>query len=188
MKTKACSGFVFLLIGFSLLCCAGYQAQAIVIGSSTDNGNGTFTYSYTVDNTVGAADIFAFSLEFNFPSGQIDWNQLDVAGGGDVTVPNLNWIAQAGVPVIGMSSQDFLSLLTAGDVTTGTSLSGFSFISALAPGSITYYFEFDTVGGSASGNTVGPLAGGASVPDSGSSLAFLSISFGVLASVRRRFK
>ena len=167
------------------LCLTSLPSKAAVSGSSADNGNGTFTYSYIVDNSGGSFDVVDFALDFNFPNAQIDWNQLDVAGGGEVTVANGNWIAEAGIPVIGLSSQDFLSIAPAGDVQVGSSLSGFSFVSALAPGTVAY-FEFGALGESAFGSTVGPavLAG---VPDGSSCLTLLSISLGLVASGRRRF-
>lgn len=180
-------------IALAVICFTTGSAHAVVIGSAVDNGNGTYTYSYTIDNTGGTFDTVAFSLEFSFLSSLIDWNQSDVAGGGDVVVPNLNWIAQAGVPTIGVSAQDFFSIDPSGDVLVGDSLSGFSFISALAPGVITYFFQYGAGGESASGNTVGPVPGGGNtgggggnnVPDAGSSAALLIASFSCVMGLGR---
>ena len=179
-----------VILGCALLCIAPSRSQAILIGMSANNGNGTFTYSYTVDNTSGTFDIVAFSLEFNFLSSLIDWNQLDIAGGGSVNVADVNWIAQAGTsPNVGISSQDFFSINPASDVLMGTSLSGFSFISALAPGSMTYYFEFGASAESASGTTVGPVSAAiASVPDGGSSLALAFVSLSCIFGTGRWLK
>ena len=164
-----------LLLG--LLWCSALPSHATPIGLAVDNGNGTWTYSYTIDNTGGTFDIVAWSLEFNFTSALIDWNQSDTFSGGAVTVPDANWIAQPGIPTFGLSSQDFFSLDPASDVLTGTSLTGFSFISAIAPGSVSYYLEFGANNESQSGFTVGPQASlSASVPEGGSSFLYGLIS------------
>ena len=162
-----------------LLCAGAPSARAILIGSSADNGNGTYTYSYRIDNLAGTFDIVAFSLEFNFLGSQIDWNQMEVGSGGGVNVPNANWIAQTGTPLLGLSAQDFLSIAPAGDVFTGTSLSGFSFTSAFAPGNVTYFYEFGALGESETGLTVGPMAANA-VPEGGSSIAFRGAHFSLV--------
>jgi hypothetical protein len=140
------------------------SANALVSGSSLDNLDGTYTYSYRIDNTAGTFDISAWSLEFPFLLP--DWDPLDTFSGGDVSVPNLSWFASAGIPVSGLSAQDFLSLDPAGDVLVGNSLDGFSFVSAFAPGTIPYH-EFSPLGDSASGNTVGPALRVVAVPDGG---------------------
>lgn len=128
-------------------------AAAAVIGSSAANGDGTFTYSYTVDNALGDFDVAGWSLEFGFATP--DWNQLDVTSGGDVTVPDLGWVADVGIPASGASAQDFLSLDPSSDVVVGAALSGFSFTSTFAPGSVVYR-EFSALGDSVAGTTVGP--------------------------------
>lgn len=126
--------------------------DAAVLVSVTDNG-GNWTYSYTVDNTVGGFDIALWSLELPVLP---DWNQDDTGGGGDVAVPSL-WLAGPGVPLLGVAAQDFISLDPTADVAVGSVLSGYSFTSALGPGSVTY-FEYDPLGSTAaSGLTVGPV-------------------------------
>jgi hypothetical protein len=141
---------------------AASSVSGAVIGSYVDNGNGTFTYSYQVDNSSGLFDVAAWSLEFGFAAP--DWNPLGVPDGGDVTVP-ANWFADAGIPVAGASAQDFLSLDEGSDVLRGAQLGGFSFTSTRLPGSIGYA-EFSAAGESATGTTFGPTT--AVVPEVGS--------------------
>jgi hypothetical protein len=131
------------------------SAPAEVTGSFILNGDGTITYFYEVSNLTGTFDISLWSLEFDFPTP--DWDTLDTFSGGDVSVPNSLWFADAGIPVSGASAQDFLSLDPAGDVLAGTVLAGFSFTSSLPPGPVTYR-EFSATGDSASGTTVGPTS------------------------------
>ena len=138
------------------------SARADVTGTVAANGNGTFTYSYTVDNSSGTFDVAAWSLDFMFTTP--DWDQFDTFSGGDVTVPNLDWLGQAGIPIIGQSAQDFLSLGPAADVAVGSALTGFAFTSAFGPGPVPFY-EYSAVGDSATGTTVGPASAVASVPD-----------------------
>ncbi len=176
----------------SLVCLATAAAALVfpsalragVLGTSLDNGDGTYTYQYSVDNTAGSFDIFAFSLEFNFASSRIDWNQLDTASGGEVSTPNLGWFAQAGTPIQGLSAQDFYDLDPADDIAIGNSLQGFSFTSRLRPGSVTYYYEFGSLGESSSGSTVGPID--FTVPEVSSSLGLLLGAAGWLVALRRR--
>jgi len=136
------------------------RADATILGTATPNGDGTFTYAYSADNSSGAFDVAIWSLEFGIPVP--DWNPLDTAAGGDVSVPNPNWVAGAGIPLLGQSAQDFISI--GDDVLTGGVLGGFSFKSSYAPGHATY-FEYSAGGDSTSGNTIGPAL--ASVPEGG---------------------
>ncbi len=159
------------------------SGQAGIVGSAVANGDGTVTYSYVVDNSAGAFDVFLWSL--NFPFLTPDWNQLDVLSGGDVHVPNANWFANVGVPVTGSSAQDFLSLNPAGDVLVGQSLSGFSFTSHYLPGQIAF-LEFSAAGDSDGGTTIGPAFLSLSVPDGGLRWAeFTLVAAGVLAAAGR---
>lgn len=140
------------------------SARAFVTGSVVDNLDGTYTYSYLVNNSAGTFDIAIWSLEFPFL--MPDWDTFDTLSGGDVTVPNSGWLAGTGVPIAGLSAQDFLSLDPSADVLVGATLGGFSFTSAFAPGTIPFR-EFSALGDSASGTTVGPAERAPSVPDGG---------------------
>lgn len=139
-------------------------ASATIIGTVVDNGDGTHTYSYEVDNSAGAFDVAVWSLEFAFAAP--DWDQLDTFSGGDVSVPNADWFADAGIPVAGLSAQDFVSLDPAGDVLIGNTLAGFSFTSAYQPGLVDWA-EFAATGASASGRTIGPVVHAVPAPGSG---------------------
>jgi hypothetical protein len=141
-------------------------SQAVVIGAFTANPDGTFTYAYTVNNSGGAFDIGAWSLDLGIALP--DWDQLDTLSGGSVSIPNAGWFAAPGIPISGQSAQDFISLDPASDVAVGSVLSGFSFTSRFAPGPATYR-EFSGSGDEASGQTVGPAV--ASVPEGGVGIA-----------------
>lgn len=153
---------------------AGNLSHAAILSTVINNG-GTWTYQYTVDNSAGGFDVATWSLDLPIAP---DWNPLDVAGGGDVTVPSADWLAQAGLPVAGIAAQDFLSFPGA-EVPAGLMLRGFAFTSAYPPGDVTYY-EFDANGtASGSGTTRGPI------PEPGS--LGLAATLGLLAwgAVRR---
>src|SRR5262245_18952984 len=108
-----------------VLAAVSLPASGEIIGSFVVNGDGTVTYTYRVDNQAGLFDVAFWSLDFEFPAP--DWNQVDTLGGGDVAVANPNWLAEAGIPLVGLSAQDFVSLDPTADVLTGTVLDGFSF-------------------------------------------------------------
>ena len=155
-------------------------APASVIGSALDNGDGTFTYSFEVDNSAGSFDVSAWSLDL--PNAAHDWDPLDTGAGGDVTVP-FNWIAGEGIPVTGLFAQDFLSLDPSSDVLVGSKLGGFSFKSSLAPGSVTVH-EFSAVGDSLTSSTKGPAT--APVPEPRAALVFALGLLLVASTLNRR--
>jgi hypothetical protein len=159
-----------------LLLTAALPLRAVIVGSSVLNLDGSYTYSYTVDNTSGAFDISFWSLEFDFAAP--DWDQADTVAGGGVTVPNAEWFAMAGTPVSGLSAQDFLSLSPSTDVLAGTSLSGFSFTSWLAPSLVTFA-EYDAFGSNSTlGSTVGPSSAPArAVPEGSGPYALMAALF-----------
>jgi len=160
--------------GFLLLASA-LPSRGNVIGTSTANLDGSYTYFYVVDNTAGAFDISSWSLDFAFAAP--DWNQADVGSGGSVAVASVDWLAGPGIPVVGLSAQDFLSLGPWSDVLIGTSVDGFSFTSWFAPGSVTFS-EFDAFGESSNqGKTVGPSARIDTVPEGGGSYSLLAAAF-----------
>jgi hypothetical protein len=159
-----------------LLLTAALPLRAVIIGTSALNPDGSYTYSYAVDNTSGVFDISYWSLEFDFATP--DWDQADTFAGGGVTVPDAGWFAMAGIPFSGLSAQDFLSLSPSADVVTGASLSGFSFTSWFAPGQVTFA-EFDPFGSaSTQGSTVGPSSrDGAAVPEGPGPYALMAAAF-----------
>ena len=145
-------------------------ASATIVGSHVFNGDGTVTYSFVVDNSSGAFDVAAFSLEFGFSTP--DWNQADTLSGGAVGVPTADWFAEAGTPVTGQSAQDFLSLNVPGEIKAGHTLTGFSFTSRFLPGTISFH-EFSAAARCLNGTAIGPVS---SVPDGGGTLGLLAVA------------
>jgi hypothetical protein len=170
-------------VGLGAFALLAQSTLGSVIGGYVDNGDGTFTYSYLVDNTTGPFDISAWSLDFPFSTP--DWDQLDAPSGGEVTIPNFDWSADKGVPVTGLSAQDFLSLAPAGDVLVGQSLSGFSFTSRFLPGQVAF-LEFSANGASAGGSTVGPALIAVTVPEPGGKVAELAFAAVAVFTAGRR--
>ena len=166
-----------------ILLAAAPSAPGEITGSFVLNGDGTITYFYQVDNSSGLFDVSQWSLDFDFAAP--DWDPVDTFSGGDVTVPDLLWIADGGDSVSGASAQDFLAVDAAADVLVGTVRGGFSFTSSLPPGRVTYH-EFSAQGDSASGTTVGPTG---VIPEASSWVSGLTL--GALAGgllIRRRSK
>ena len=154
----------------SILLFSSTTGQALIeMQSVYDKATGQFTYSFTVDNTLGTFPIAAWTLEFSVTP---DWNPLTVRSGGDVSVPNEAWFAIGGIPAEGgVAAQDFITFVATADVPVGETLSGFSFPSAIPLGTITY-FEFgeEAFGDSATGTIEGPIANTVSVTTSRSSM------------------
>lgn len=141
------------------------EARAVVLASVVQNADSTYTYNYTIDNSLGAFDVSFFSLEFDYSIFERDWNPVNLLAGGDVVTPLQDstnafddWQAGDGVPVTGQFAQDFFAVgpLGQGDVLVGETLSGFSFTSSLGPGQVTVT-EFGPLGQSSTGFTTGPV-------------------------------
>jgi hypothetical protein len=162
-----------------LLLIGARPAVANLTVTTVTNPDGTFTYSYIVDNSSGSFDISILSLDL--PIATPDWDQLDQFSGGDVAVPDSNWFASAGIPVFGNSAQDFLSLDPSSDIGVGEVLGGFSFSSAFAPGQV-WFHEFSALGDSTSGFTVGPVA----IPEGETWLTMMLVIGAIPYLVRRR--
>jgi len=169
----------FVAAGALLL--AQHAAFATITANVADNGDGTFTYSYTVDNSGGSFDIAAWSLEFDFAVP--DWNQLDVPTGGDVSIPNINWSADKGIATPGHSAQDFFTFTSSDDVKINATLGGFSFTSHFSPGDI-LFSEFSEDGFFSNSGTVKGPSSGTAVPDGGMGVGLLALgalaTFGAL--------
>jgi len=167
------------------LCLLASTSPGAITSTAINNGNGTYTYTYTIDNLAGSSPVGLFSLEFDFVP---DWNPLDTLAGGDVSVPNSDWIAESGVPLTGVAAQDFIASPQA-DVPVGSTQSGFSFTSTKAPGTSIWRI-FDLFGGgSTSGTTTGPSASGGGphdVPEGGIGWLGCGLLVGLLALTQLR--
>ena len=150
--------------GIAIGLLAGLSTSGAVVGSYEIVGHDLVKYSYRIDNQAGLFDIAAWSLDLNLAAP--DWNPLDLASGGQVAVPDANWIGGPGIPVSGLWAQDFVSLSTDGDVGMGEELDGFWFFSRFLPGQVVYH-EFSATGESATGVTIGPALPPPSVPEPG---------------------
>lgn len=161
------------------------QAHGFILVEIITEIDDSFTYNYTVDNSTGDFDIFAWQLDFPGPVENIDWVQFDVNSDGQVTVPLGNpgttddWEAEPGTPITGLSSQEFSSLFN--EVAVGEVLTGFSFNSRIAPGVINYT-EFGPIGESFSGTVLGPLV----IPEP-ATVVLMGLGLAVLFVFRRRF-
>lgn len=134
MKTDLLLAKVGLLL-LSTCYAAPCAAQlASVLCDVTDMGAGKYKYAYTVDNTAGSFSIWTWTLEFKVAP---DWNQDEVAFGGDVNVPPL-WAAYAAGAPGGPPTQAFVSLASA-DIAAGRSLGTFAFVSSWRPGTVDWY-------------------------------------------------
>jgi hypothetical protein len=173
------------LVAAAAVMAASEPASAMITSSFVANGDGTVTYSYEVDNSTGLFDVAAWALEFNLPSP--DWNQLDSLSGGDVSVPNASWFADAGIPVTGLSAQDFISLDPSSDVLAGAILGGFSFTSSFQPGPVTFH-EFSALGDVISGTTIGPVIALADGRSRMGTLALAALAVGAMGLWQRRAK
>ncbi len=158
-------------------------AFATITGAASANGDGTYTYSYTVDNSGGAFDIAAWSLEFGFLTP--DWNQAD-APTGDVQVPNSGWGAAAGIPVTGLSAQDFFTLSSNDDIKVNSTLNGFSFRSSFAPGTVSFTEFAEGTGDAISGSVIGPATMTATLPESGSSFSLTALGAAAALGLHQR--
>jgi len=159
-----------------LLLMAALPLRAGIIGTSAPNPDGSYTYSYEVANPSDVFSISYWSLEFNFATP--DWDQADNFAGGGVTVPDAQWWAMAGIPVSGLSAQDFLSLSPYADVWAGSRLSGFSFTSWFAPGMVTFTGFAPHGSAFTQGSTVGPSSVGApAVPEGSGPYALMAAAF-----------
>lgn len=159
-----------------LLCISALPLRADIIGTSALNPDGSYTYSYTVDNTSGVFDISYWSLEFDFATP--DWDQADTFAGGGVTVPDAEWWATAGIAFSGLSAQDFLSLSPSADALAGASLGGFSFTSWFAPGMVTFAGFDPFASSSIQGTTVGPSSANTpAVPEGSGSYGLMAAGF-----------
>ncbi len=163
-------GFPFAAL---VLLATASPATAHVAGSQTPNADGSFTYSYVIDNSAGSFDVAAWSLEFSFLAP--DWNPLDLFSGGEVAVPNQDWFADSGIPITSASAQDFLALDPDADAAAGDILIGFSFTSRFLPGAIPFH-EFSADGESISGMTIGPVQAVSVVPEGNGAFAAAALA------------
>lgn len=161
--------------GFLLLTA---KTQAIIVGVATPNPEGGFTYSYTVDNVEGTFAISAFSLTFDIPSEQLDFDRTDVAGGGDVVVPNADWLAFETPFSVAETGLDIVNLFET-PVPVGETLGGFSFESRFPPVETVPYVEYSAAGEFRTGLTVGPI-----IPEVSSTL-LAGLGLAILAFRRR---
>lgn len=170
-------------VGLPVACLGGLSAAAAVHGTYEIIGLDTVKYTYRLDNRTGAFDIAAWSLDLDLPSP--DWDPLDIDSGGEVSMPNENWIGGPGIPVAGRWAQDFLSLSSGAEVLIGEELDGFWFLSHFLPGEVQYQ-EFSSFGDSAAGFTIGPAIPYTPVPETGIWAAGAVLGGFAAATCRRR--
>lgn len=170
-------------LGLTLALLRVGDAGAAVRGTYEMVGHDLVKYSYRIDNAAGLFDIAAWSLDLDLPAP--DWDPLDRASGGEVAMPDENWIGGPGTPVSGLWAQDFLSLTAGAEIGVGGALDGFWFLSHLLPGEVRYH-EFSATGESASGVTIGPAVPAVPVPEGGLWTAGAVVGGLTAATVSRR--
>jgi hypothetical protein len=164
---------LFLSFGLVAVLSTPAFALPLVTNTVTTLADGTFQYSYEIENLVGSDPVFDFGL---FYFGSVDdatvtdptgW--LHVAPGYDPATGQgfINWYS----PML----EDFS---TPYDLQAGATLGGFSFISAFGPGPIAFSINGNLVD---LGETVGPSP----VPEPGT-LLLLGIGATGLIARRRR--
>jgi hypothetical protein len=147
------------------------SASPIVTAEVTLNGN--WLYSYQVNND-SVDSLYDFGVDF-------------VGGFSDITGPD-GWVIFSGdgsATATGLSFIDWFSSDPALDLAPGQTLGGFTFQSALGPGSIVYHIVTSTE--ALDGGTTGPTPGTNPVPEPGT-LVLLGSGVSFAIARRRRAK
>ena len=153
MCRQRCFG---LCVAVGLLLVSDVRA-GIIVDVSTSQTNGTYTYSYQIENQTSVG-LFAFSLSLPAVIGTIQ-------------SPN-GWDGSI-VPILDETLVQWVSTDVPFDVPAFGTLAGFVITSSSGPGSVTFSTLDDNFS-QFEGQTTGPVAS-ASVPEPG--------SFGVIATV-----
>jgi len=120
------------LIFAAVLLFAKPAVAAVVVSSSVTSLNGLYTYNYAIDNTAGSIPVDEFDIVVARPPNQPDLTPVPPSS---FTSP-AGWsfhIAVGGTDPVSGGLWEWQALNTAGAIQLGSSLSGFSFTTNVAP-------------------------------------------------------
>jgi PEP-CTERM motif-containing protein len=120
------------LIFAAVLLFAKPAVAAVVISSSVTSLNGLFTYNYAIDNIAGSIPVDEFDIVVARPPNQPDLTPVPPSSFTSPAGWSFN-IAVGGTDPVSGGLWEWQALNTAGAIQSGSSLSGFSFTTNVAP-------------------------------------------------------
>jgi len=120
------------LIFAAVLLFAKPAVAAVVVSSSVTSLNGLYTYNYAIDNTAGSIPVDEFAIVVARPPNQPDLTPVPPSSFTSPAGWSFN-IAVGGTDPVSGGLWEWQALNTAGAIQSGSSLSGFSFTTNVAP-------------------------------------------------------
>ena len=120
------------LIFAAVLLFAKPALAAVVVSSSVTSLNGLYTYNYAIDNTAGSIPVDELAIVVARPPNQPDLTPVPASSFTSPAGWSFN-IAVGGTDPVSGGLWEWQALNTAGAIQSGSSLSGFSFTTNVAP-------------------------------------------------------